>query len=76
MSGHRVQGGISGAVAGLGIAILLQQFAVVPLTTLTLVLLPLGMALVGVAMGWPRGGSAPVAAPAPEADPATPPASG
>ena len=59
MSGHRVQGGISGAIAGLGIAILLQQFAILPLTTLTLVLLPLGMALVGVAMGWPRGARPP-----------------
>ena len=75
MSGHRVQGGISGAVAGLGIAILLQQFAIVPLTTLTLVLVPLGMALVGVAMGWPRGGTAPAAA-APGEDPVAPPAAG
>ena len=57
MSGHRVQGTISGLVAGLGIAILLQQFGVVPLTTLTLVLVPLGMALIGLAMGWPRGGA-------------------
>lgn len=57
MSGHRVQGGVSGVAAGLGIAILLQQFAVIPLTTLTLVLLPVGMALIGVAMGWPRGGA-------------------
>ena len=55
MSGHRVQGGISGVFAGLGIAILLQQFAVLPLTTMTLVLIPLGMCLIGVAMGWPRG---------------------
>lgn len=53
--GHRVQGGISGFFFGLGLAILLQQFAVLPLTTLTLVLIPIGMVLVGVALGWPRG---------------------
>jgi hypothetical protein len=56
MKGHRIRGAVSGLVAGLGLAILLQQFAIVPLTTLVLVLVPLGMALVGVAVGWPRAG--------------------
>lgn len=54
--GHRVQGAVSGLVFGLGVAILLQQFAIVPLTLLLLVLVPLGGALVGVGLGWPRGG--------------------
>ena len=71
MSGHRVQGGVSGVVTGLGIAILLQQFGVVPLTTLTLLLLPIGMALVGVAMGWPRG-APPATAPSTGAPPPAP----
>ena len=54
MNGHRVRGTISGLVFGLGVAILLQQFGVVPLTTLVLVLVPLGCGLVGLAIGWPR----------------------
>jgi hypothetical protein len=54
MDGHRVRGTISGIVFGLGLAILLQQFGVVPLTTLVLVLVPLGCGLVGLAIGWPR----------------------
>lgn len=54
MRGHRIRGAVSGLVAGLGIAILFQQFAIVPLTTLILVALPVGMALVGVGIGWPR----------------------
>ncbi len=53
--GHRVQGAISGLFFGLGVAILLQQFGIVPLTALVALLLPLGMALVGVGLGWPRG---------------------
>lgn len=48
------KGAASGLLAGFGIALLLQQFAVVPLTTVLLVALPLGLALVGVALGWPR----------------------
>lgn len=59
-NGHRVRGGISGAVCGLGMAVLAQQFGVVPLTVLTVVLIPLGMALVGVAIGWPRPAGSPV----------------
>jgi hypothetical protein len=54
MNGHRVRGTISGIVFGLGLVILLQQFAVVPLTTLVLILVPLGCGLVGLAIGWPR----------------------
>lgn len=52
--GHRVEGTISGFVFGLGLAILLQQFGVVPLTALVLVLVPLGTAVVGLGVGWPR----------------------
>lgn len=59
MNGHRVSGAISGVVFGLGLAILLQQFGLVPLSTLVLVLLPLGWALVGLAIGWPRPSRAP-----------------
>ena len=55
MNGHRVRGTISGVVFGLGLAILLQQFGIVPLTTLVMVLVPLGGALLGLAIGWPRG---------------------
>lgn len=55
MNGHRVRGGVSGFFFGLGVAILLQQFGVVPLTTVVLVALPGGMALLGVGVGWPRG---------------------
>ena len=59
MKGHRVRGAISGLCFGLGLAILLQQFAVVPLTTLVLVLVPLGGLLLGLAVGWPRRPSRP-----------------
>lgn len=55
--GRRVRGAISGLICGLGIAVLLQQFAVVPLTTAVLFGIPVGMALVGIALGWPRGGA-------------------
>lgn len=65
--GRRVRGVISGFVCGLGIAILLQQFAIVPLSTVLLIAVPVGMAVVGLALGWPRGG----AEPEPEATPAT-----
>jgi hypothetical protein len=54
MNGHRVRGGLSGLFFGLGVAILLQQFGIVPLTTVMLVALPGGMALLGVGVGWPR----------------------
>ena len=52
--GRRVRGAISGLICGLGIAVLLQQFAVLPLTTAVLVGIPVGLALVGIALGWPR----------------------
>jgi hypothetical protein len=57
---------VSGLVCGLGIAVLLQQFAVVALSTTLLVGLPVGMALLGLALGWPRGGRAAVGTPAGE----------
>jgi hypothetical protein len=52
--GHRVRGACSGFVFGLGVAILLQQFGVVALTLPVVLALPLGMLLVGIAIGWPR----------------------
>jgi hypothetical protein len=52
--GRRVQGTVSGAAFGLGLVILLQQFGVVPITMLVLLLVPAGMALVGLGLGWPR----------------------
>lgn len=57
MNGHRVRGGLSGLLFGLGVAILLQQFGIVPLTTVMLVALPGSMTLLGVGVGWPRGTS-------------------
>lgn len=78
--GRRVRGAISGLVCGFGIAVLLQQFAVLPLTTAVLLGIPVGMALVGIAVGWPRRGGAParpageaVAAAAPVAPVSAPP---
>jgi hypothetical protein len=56
--GRRVRGVISGFVCGLGIAVLLQQFAIVPLSTVLVIAVPVGMAIVGLALGWPRGGGA------------------
>lgn len=53
--GHRVQGALSGLLFGLGLAILLQQFAIVPLTLVVVLALPLGGALLGLGLGWPRG---------------------
>jgi hypothetical protein len=52
--GHRVRGACSGMAFGSGVAILLQQFGVVALTAPVVVALPLGMLLVGIAIGWPR----------------------
>jgi hypothetical protein len=69
--GRRVRGVISGFVCGLGIAVLLQQFAIVPLSTILLIAVPVGMALVGLALGWPRGGAEPAAPPV--SDPGPPP---
>ena len=71
--GRRVRGVISGFVCGLGIAVLLQQFAIVPLSTVLVIAVPVGMAIVGLALGWPRGRGAEFEAapsPAPETAPA------
>jgi len=73
--GRRVRGVISGFVCGLGIAVLLQQFAIVPLSTVLLIAVPVGMALVGLALGWPRGGasvSEPASQPPPPPGPIEP----
>ena len=53
-SGRRVRGATSGFVLGLGVAILLQQFGVVALTLPVVLGIPLGLLLVGIAVGWPR----------------------
>lgn len=42
-----VQAVVSGLAIGLGAAVLLQQFAVVPLTLVTGVLLPIGLGALG-----------------------------
>lgn len=52
--GHRIGGALSGLCFGLGIAILLQQFAIVALTLPVVAGLPLTMMLVGIGIGWPR----------------------
>jgi len=65
--GHRVRGPIFGAVAGIGIAVLLQQFAVLPMSTALLLGAPAVGALAGLALGWPRGGAGGPATPEPVA---------
>lgn len=57
--GHRVRGAISGFFFGLGLAVMLQQFGVVALTLPVLIGVPIGMLLVGMAIGWPRRARAP-----------------
>jgi|GEM_PF-6291928 len=64
-NGRYVRAVISGFVCGLGIATLLEQFAIVPLRTVPLVAFPVGMAVVGLALGWPRGGAEPGPVPTP-----------
>jgi hypothetical protein len=52
--GHRWRGLFFGAAAGAGVAVLLQQFGVVPMTPEVMVGVPLGTAMVGLALGWPQ----------------------
>lgn len=78
--GHRLLGGVSGFAVGLGVAILLHQFAVVPLNV-WLLALPVGVMLIGVALGRPRvrtaapvgTGGAATNSPAPSAPTSPPP---
>lgn len=50
MKGRPVLGIISGLLFGLFVALLLQQFAIAPLTTLTLIGLPVAGVVVGIAL--------------------------
>jgi hypothetical protein len=61
--GHRWRGSLFGAAAGVGVAVLLQQFGVVPMTPAVMVGVPVGTAMVGLALGWPQlfGSAAPAA---------------
>ncbi len=60
--GHRWRGSLFGLLAGIGGAVLLQQFGVVPMTPAVMVGVPLGSTLVGLALGWPQLFGAPAAA--------------
>lgn len=62
--GHRWRGSLFGLLGGVGAAVLLQQFGVVPMTPAVMVGVPAGSALVGLALGWPQlfGSAAPAAA--------------
>lgn len=62
--GHRWRGSLFGLLAGAGVAVLLQQFGVVPMTPEVMVGVPLGTAMVGLALGWPQlfGSAAPATA--------------
>jgi hypothetical protein len=50
VKGRPVLGIISGLLFGLFVALLLQQFAIVPLTTLTLIGLPVVGVVLGIAL--------------------------
>jgi len=52
--GRRVRGSIFGLLAGVGAAVLLQQFAVAPMTPMLMVGVPVGTAMIGLALGWPK----------------------
>ncbi|GMU77530.1 MAG: hypothetical protein AMXMBFR46_03290 [Acidimicrobiia bacterium] len=56
--GHRWRGSLFGLLAGAGAAVLLQQFAVVPMTPAVMVGVPLGSAALGLAIGWPKAAAA------------------
>lgn len=54
--GRPVLGAISGFVLGLGIAVLLQQYAIMPLTVVTMLGLPIVLLAFGLILGLaPRG---------------------
>lgn len=48
-------GAIAGIIAGLGVAVLLQQFAVLPLGMVTMAVPTLGLGATGLGLAWPRG---------------------
>jgi hypothetical protein len=52
--GHRWRGSLFGLLAGAGVAVLLQQFGVVPMTPAVMVGVPAGTGIVGLALGWPH----------------------
>lgn len=52
--GHRWRGSLFGLLAGAGVAVLLQQFGVVPMTPAVMVGVPVGTAMIGLAIGWPQ----------------------
>ena len=52
VAGRPVMGFFSGLVAGLGVTLALQQFGYWPLTILTAVVFPLGIAVVGALRAW------------------------
>jgi len=52
--GRRWRGSLFGLLAGVGAAVLLQQFGVVPMTPAVMVAVPVGTAMVGLALGWPK----------------------
>jgi hypothetical protein len=62
--GHRIRGPLFGAVGGIGIAVLLQQFAVLAMSALLMIAAPVVGALVGLALGWPRPRAAAPSSPA------------
>ncbi len=64
--GHRFMGGFGGLLAGPGTAIMLQQYGFIAMTLLWLVGSAVVGLLVGIALGWPRGGGAAAAPPAPD----------
>ena len=60
--GRRVRGSIFGLLAGVGAAVLLQQFAVAPMTPMLMIGVPAGTAMIGLALGWPKAVAAVTAA--------------
>ena len=53
---------IFGRLAGVGAAVLLQQFAVAPMTPMLMIGVPAGTAMIGLALGWPKAVAAVTAA--------------
>jgi len=52
--GHRWRGSLFGLLGGIGAAVLLQQAGIVPMTPQMMVGVPVGTAMVGLALGWPQ----------------------
>ncbi|MFA5885933.1 MAG: hypothetical protein WDA60_18925 [Acidimicrobiia bacterium] len=60
--GRRWRGAFFGLLAGTGAAVLLQQFGAVPMTPMMMFGVPVGTAMVGTAIGWPKAVAAAAAA--------------